>query len=186
MRAKNQLPVAGENQDAEDTPIKFGKSVEKNRVKYHNEKVVFDLQSATTFGTVDQDCCNILLEQVFMCSPVIERKGADEIINGTTPMLFAIKPRDELEGMLAVQIVATHNLAMEMARRAANPKQDNDGVSVNVNMLTKLNRTFIAQIETLNRHRGKGQQKMTVEHIHVSDGGQAIIGNVDGGGKNEK
>ena len=36
--------------------------------------------------------------------------------------------------------------------------------------------------------RGQGQQKVTVEHIHIHDGGQAIVGNVntDGGrGKTE-
>jgi hypothetical protein len=34
----------------------------------------------------------------------------------------------------------------------------------------------------LNRHRGKGQQKVTVDHVHVHSGGQAIVGNVQGGG----
>jgi len=34
----------------------------------------------------------------------------------------------------------------------------------------------------LNRHRGKGQQKMTVEHVHVHEGGQAIVGNIEAGG----
>jgi hypothetical protein len=36
-------------------------------------------------------------------------------------------------------------------------------------------------LEALNRHRGKGQQKVTVEHVHVHEGGQAIVGNVEGG-----
>ena len=38
--------------------------------------------------------------------------------------------------------------------------------------------------KSLNRHRGKGQQKVTVEHVHVHEGGQAIVGNVEspGGG----
>jgi hypothetical protein len=34
-------------------------------------------------------------------------------------------------------------------------------------------------IEALNRHRGKGQQKVTVEHVHVHAGGQAVVGMVD-------
>ncbi len=52
---------------------------------------------------------------------------------------------------------------------------------------TKLTRTFIAQMEALDKHRGKGQQKMTVEHVHVNEGGQAIIGDVKRGeGKSEK
>jgi hypothetical protein len=30
-------------------------------------------------------------------------------------------------------------------------------------------------------YRGKGQQKVTVEHVHVHSGGQAIVGAVQGG-----
>jgi hypothetical protein len=30
-----------------------------------------------------------------------------------------------------------------------------------------------------NRHRGKGQQKVTVEHDHVHSGGQAVVGLVE-------
>ncbi len=36
-------------------------------------------------------------------------------------------------------------------------------------------------MEALNRHRGKGQQKMTVEHVHVYEGGQAVVGQVNQG-----
>lgn len=40
----------------------------------------------------------------------------------------------------------------------------------------------------LNRHRGKGQQKVTVEHVHVHSGGQAVVGVVEtpGGGDRPK
>jgi hypothetical protein len=43
-------------------------------------------------------------------------------------------------------------------------------------------------IEALNRHRGKGQQKVTVEHVHVHAGGQAVVGTVEvpGGGDRAK
>jgi hypothetical protein len=33
-----------------------------------------------------------------------------------------------------------------------------------------------------NRYRGKGEQKVTVEHVHVHAGGQAIVGNVNPAG----
>ena len=42
---------------------------------------------------------------------------------------------------------------------------------------------YAKQLETLNKHRGKGQQKVTVEHVNVAAGGQAIVGNVDTGGR---
>jgi hypothetical protein len=45
-------------------------------------------------------------------------------------------------------------------------------------------RTYATLLEALNRHRGKGQQKVTVEHVHVHSGGQAVVGMVEtpGGG----
>jgi hypothetical protein len=36
-------------------------------------------------------------------------------------------------------------------------------------------------MEALNRHRSGGDQKVTVQQVSVSDGGQAIVGNVTRG-----
>ncbi len=44
-------------------------------------------------------------------------------------------------------------------------------------------RTFAALLEALNRHRGKGQQVVRVEHVTVQAGGQAIVGAVTQGGR---
>jgi hypothetical protein len=44
----------------------------------------------------------------------------------------------------------------------------------------QLSRTFAMLLEALNRHRGKGQQKMTVEHVHVHSSGKALVGVVVG------
>jgi len=44
-------------------------------------------------------------------------------------------------------------------------------------------------MEALKRYRTGGQQKVTVEHVHVHEGGQAIVGHIDhktGGGKPKK
>jgi hypothetical protein len=46
----------------------------------------------------------------------------------------------------------------------------------------KLSRSFAILLDALNRHRGKGQQKVTVEHVHVHSGGQAVVGLVDTAG----
>jgi hypothetical protein len=48
--------------------------------------------------------------------------------------------------------------------------------------MVKLLRTYTMQVEALQRYRGKGQQKVTVEHVHVHSGGQAIVGAVTQGG----
>jgi hypothetical protein len=96
--------------------------------------------------------------------------------------LMAIGPRDEMEGMMAAQLIAAHNAAMECYRRAMLPEQPFEGRRENLSQANKLSRTYATLLETLNRHRGKGQQKVTVEHVHVHEGGQAIVGNVEGGG----
>jgi hypothetical protein len=88
-----------------------------------------------------------------------------------------MRPRDEAEAMLIAQMIATHELAMTFARRLKRieniPQQDSA-----VNGLTKLTRTYAAQMEALKRYRSGGEQKMTVQHVHVAEGGQAIVGNV--------
>ena len=49
----------------------------------------------------------------------------------------------------------------------------------NLSQGNKLSRTYAVLLDALNRHRGKGQQKVTVEHVHVHSGGQAIVGAVE-------
>ena len=43
---------------------------------------------------------------------------------------------------------------------------------------------YTQQVAALNKHRGKGQQKVTVEHVNVHAGGQAVVGNVEMGTRN--
>ena len=49
----------------------------------------------------------------------------------------------------------------------------------NLKHAAKLLGIYTRQWEALNKHRGKGQQKITVEHVHVHAGGQAIVGTVE-------
>jgi hypothetical protein len=98
--------------------------------------------------------------------------------------LIGIAPRDEIEGMLAAQLVACHNASMECFRRAMIGEQTFEGRHENLSQANKLSRTYAVLLDALSRHRGKGAQKVTVEHVHVHKGGQAIVGNVEnrGGG----
>jgi hypothetical protein len=102
--------------------------------------------------------------------------------------LIGIKPADELEGMIASQLLAAQNAAMECYRRAMIGDQTFEGRRENLSQANKLSRTYAVLLDTLNRHRGKGQQKVTVEHVHVHAGGQAVVGSVAtaGGGDRAK
>jgi hypothetical protein len=92
--------------------------------------------------------------------------------------LKGIGPQDGLEGLLATQMVAVHTSAMTCMHRASFKEQTDLGVEVNLNRATKLMRIFTTQMEALNRYRGKSEQKMVVEHVHVHQGGQGIVGPV--------
>jgi hypothetical protein len=102
----------------------------------------------------------------------------DKQFSAMIAALAGIAPKDELEGMMAAQLVAAHNAAMECYRRAMIGEQTLEGRRENLAQANKLSRTYAALLEALNRHRGKGQQKVTVEHVHVHAGGQAVVGMV--------
>lgn len=93
----------------------------------------------------------------------------------------SLEPADGAEGMLAMQMVGTHDAALECLKRAALPGQTFEGRDMALKHAHKLMSLYTQQLATLNKHRGKGQQKVTVEHVNVQAGGQAIVGNVEAG-----
>lgn len=103
----------------------------------------------------------------------------NEHIQSAIALLKGIKPENEIEGMLAAQMVASHSAAMECLRRAMIADQSFAGVEQNLKHAAKLMSIYARQIDALNKHRGKGQQKVTVEHVHVAAGGQAVVGNIE-------
>ena len=97
--------------------------------------------------------------------------------------LLGIAPRDPLEGMLAAQMLAVHDAAMECLRRAHLPEQTFEGRGQNLGHANRLVRSYAALLEALDKHRGKGQpQVVRVERVTVEAGGQAIVGTVAQGG----
>lgn len=102
-------------------------------------------------------------------------------LNRHFAIVQVIGPRDEVEALLAVQMAAVHCASMEVARHLINSQTLTQRDSSS-NALTKLTRTFAAQVETLKRYRSTGEQSIRVQHVTVNEGGQAIVGNVRTGG----
>ena len=48
----------------------------------------------------------------------LDYESADTSANNTMALLNGVQPEDEIEGMLAVQMIGVHNAAMEMLKRA--------------------------------------------------------------------
>jgi hypothetical protein len=137
-------------------------------------------------GSASDDWNSVLANQTIQTLWIknSDEQTIDQQLAAITAALIGISPRDELEGMIAAQLIAAHNAAMECYRRAMVSEQTFEGRRENLNQANKLSRTYATLLESLNRHRGKGQQKVTVEHVHVHSGGQAVVGMVadDGGG----
>ena len=111
-----------------------------------------------------------------------EGKVSQEMLDRILGLVQELAPRDAAEVMLASQMVAVHSLAMATAAGLAGALLA-EVRDQKVNQITKLNRTFTGQIEALKRYRSKGEQKVVVEHqhVHVHEGGQAIVGTVNQG-----
>lgn len=130
-------------------------------------------------GSFDKDFIDTTAMQLIYASC---KHGDISAINGCMSAFTGIKPQDELEAMLAIQMVAVHNMSMEMTKRAMLPEQTIEGVNNNINRITKLMRTYTQQVEALQKYRTKGNQKITVQHVQVNDGGKAIVGDINQGG----
>jgi hypothetical protein len=131
-------------------------------------------------GSDDEDFTRVLVAQVD-ASLWVEHSDSEQSVrqfNAAITALKGMKPGDELEGMLSAQLIAIHNAVMECCRRAMLGNQTFEGRRESLNQANKLSRTYAALTEALDRHRGKGQQRITVEHVNVHAGGQAIVGAV--------
>ncbi|MFT6677257.1 MAG: hypothetical protein ACJAVM_003470 [Sulfitobacter sp.] len=89
-----------------------------------------------------------------------------------------LEPLDAAEAMLIAQMTATHTLVTVMAGRI----MDQTSVQVRESQersMTRLSRTYLAQMDALKKYRAKAQQVLRVERVTVQDGGQAIVGDVN-------
>lgn len=147
----------------------------------HNDHVGHGIQIADTFGTRSGDFSHACINWLANAARDRSEPLSQEAINAALAVVAAAQPANEMEALLAVQMYATHDLSMEMMRRA---KKANDLRSMTEfgTLATKLSRTMAAQIEALGKLRRGGEQTVRVEHVHVYHGGQAVVGVVNQGG----
>jgi hypothetical protein len=154
------------------------------RIKLRRRRMVIDHPDpqagekllADALGAVDRDALHGLLNQLMKAS-VINHKPDEANLAFVISMVKSIAPRDSIEAMLATQMVSVHVAAMRSAFRLALTDALPQQESI-TRALTRLARTFAAQIEALSRHRNSGERAITVRNLSVQDGGKAIVGNV--------
>ncbi|HSW40839.1 MAG TPA: hypothetical protein VLL97_15260 [Acidobacteriota bacterium] len=92
--------------------------------------------------------------------------------------LEEMRPRNITECMLAVQMIGVHHSAVCLLKNAHNCHSI-ESIESFARLSIHLMRLFNDQLEAMAKLKGTiGQQKVTVEHVHVNAGGQAIVGAV--------
>ena len=138
---------------------------------------------AHVFGTDSEALCSGLL--VHCLKPLSQREvsdGSEDMRGFMLAAVWDIRPRDGVERMLAVQMAATHVPLIRQGRWLANVDELPQFEAAE-RAYNKLARTYTAQMEALRKHRNGGRQTVTVQHVNVGEGGKAIVGNVETGGR---
>ena len=183
-KRSSALPSTEESEREEqgDSPISIGPpkleqtSSETGLSLDERDSVKF----AEAFGLSDFDAAIGLLEGV---AKVFHPQGVNvDTANRLLAILHDIKPRDPIEGMIATQILGVNHAAMLMTRRIVTSDGSIVQTEVAVNLACKLQRTLVALVEALHRYRSGGQQRVVVEHVHVNEGGQAVVGTIQSKG----
>lgn len=168
---------------------KKARKISKVPIKERNQGELAPIDIPALTGSRD-DWGHQLLTQLLGADSAAHKPAADlhSAFDAIIAALQDIAPQDGLEGILAAQLIAAHNAAMDCYRIAAQYGQRPQDRAANLQMAAKLSQTSAKLLESLNKHRGKGQQTVTVKHVHVHAGGQAVVGNGEhrGGGGAEK
>jgi hypothetical protein len=129
-------------------------------------------------GTASSDFVNASLLQL-QTAAQLHCGGISEVaINSALAMIEAAAPQNEIEGAIAVQMACTHAAAMSVLARFAGGGGSERRVVALASAAGRLLRAYSGQVETLRRLRHGGDQYVRVEHVHVDQGGQAVIGNL--------
>jgi hypothetical protein len=129
----------------------------------------------------NQLLCNQTIDAGWFWQKMPDAEQQDQRI-AILAFLAGVKPADPVEGMMAAQLYASHAASMECYRRAMLPGQPLEAKQVQLTLAAKLTKANASQVEALKKYRSKNQQKVIVEHVHVYQGGQAIVGSVTPGG----
>src|SRR6266478_6652675 len=133
----------------------------------------------TAFGTVSDEFVDMALHHLERAARMPGDGASDMAINGGIAMITAFAPKNEVEAALALQAACTHMTAMAVMSRIGGAGGGPQRLPGLASATAKLLRAYCTQVETYRRLRGGGEQNIRVEHVHVHEGGQAIVGAIN-------
>ena len=91
--------------------------------------------------------------------------------------ITALDPKDNLQMMLAAQMISIH-VTQQRMMLFVNNAFDADAIAKYTNTITKLSNVFIQQVNLMKKLKGEVEKKIVIEHVNVNSGGQAVVGSV--------
>jgi hypothetical protein len=130
-------------------------------------------QLQTLYGTKTLEAAEAILKTGLNA---FGEKGA-EYFDLVPAIAVEMEPRDAVEAMLVTQMAATHVAMTTMSLKLHHATSFQMRESFERSM-TRLSRSFLAQMDQLKKYRAKAQQIVRVERVEINEGGQAIVGDV--------
>jgi hypothetical protein len=181
LNAKQSLRHLKGNEPAAPTKTNSPLPVDKKARDQRLHELI--LSACKLTGIRSRELANRMVIQV--ADALVQQKSTeeeDDLIKAIAA-IGEMEPQNLTEAMLASQMIAANDAALMFLSLATIENQHPEAIDTNVLRATRLMRVFREQLEAMQKLRGKsGQQKVTVEHVHVHDGGQAIVGTVTAGG----
>jgi hypothetical protein len=144
-----------------------------------DDQTIWREQLKTALGTVSDAFVDMALHHLERAARMPSDGPSDMSINGALAIIAAFAPKNEMEAALAVQAACTHMVAMVMMARVGGGHGGPHRLPGMASAIAKLTRAYCTQVETYRRLRGGGDQNIRVEHVHVHEGGRAIVGAIN-------
>ena len=171
VKAMGELPVFNYDPEAQT----FGpKCLDKNL----SDKAGASLHLLELYRVLNvnrPETATLLLNGMVNGQKVDDKLG--EQVNGALAIAEQMEPRDPAETMLVMQMILSFQASTELLGFMRNTdsfaRRDQYGRHAE-----RLLRIYNQQMATLTKYRSGGKQSVEVKHVHVNEGGQAIIGDV--------
>ena len=116
-----------------------------------------------------------LAEQVVLCQPLPADEAArGHYVTATIDALKALTPQSGMEGMLAGQMVAAHNIALTLTAQAFHRSATKEAELFLRQGLRAMG-VYVRQMEAMSRQRGRRRQSVRIEHQHADADGRVSV-----------
>ena len=174
---ETNMPVVAETKRRAPVRVKL-KRIDCNRAKPYppdgmNQEWWQRLKDA--LGTCSSAFVEVSLFQL-VAAARLPGTGISEVgVNAALAFIEGARPRDEVEAALVIQMACTHAATMSVLAQVRRRLWRRTPLTAVANALARLLKAYAMQVEALRRLRSGGSQLVRVEHVHVHEGGQAIV-----------